>query len=498
MGFDNETRRPLREMRGRSLRESNKRLNDSAIRGQYDDYTRELDEKNQKLVESWSQEDGLELDGGRLQAMGEKKATALVNLLEETKRGFKNLREYQTSSLGGLLPQEIVKAVRYGYPNSVMFDLFDVWQMSSVKDTFYKLTTKYGSTQRGATEGQIIYEKYNNGDYPSEYETDTVTVSTGTAQSGDLTYENIREYHVMVYLNGALVARDDGAGKLVSTDEKFTSGTLVYATGVYNLTFAQSITAGTDVVTIRYASSSEPLAYNRQGTAILDLEAYDFRATFFSLNAMWNQMTEEILQSKLKMSARENLLMGIADLIKKSLDEMAIFYGKAASKWATPEEFDTNWSNAGADSDYANAQSLIGAIENAKAKTYEALGREAPKTNILCGSRAFVYVQKHKLFTPDNSMPRIGVYKFGNINGQDLYKAPNDICDKDMMYMFGKGDDSINVDSPVSIGMWKMGIESQEIQHSNFVSEKGIGVMADFQINNKKFATSLKLKNLIA
>lgn len=494
MGFNTETRRPLREMRGRSLREG--RLNNETAKKQYyDEYSREIAEQNEKLIEKWSGNEDMELSNGKLESMGEKKAVALASLLEHTQRGLTNLREYQTSSLGGLLPQEIVKCVRYGYPNSVMFDLFDVWQMSSVKDTFFKLTTKYGSSQRGATSGDVMYEQYTDGRYPSEYESDTITCVADDDQTGTTTYQDIRPYHVMVYLAGELVARDDGAGNFVATSAKFLSGTINYTSGAWVMKFASALTT-TTVLAIQYASSSEPLTYSRQGTAILDLEAYDFRATFFSLNAMWNQMTEEITQSKLKLSAREALIMGISDLMKKSFDEMAIFYGKAASKWTTPATFNTDWSNAGADSDYANAQSLIGAIETAKTKTYDDLGRDAPKTNILCGSAAYVYVQKHKLFTPDNSQPRIGVYKFGSLNGQDLYKAPQDICEKNMMYMFGKSDDPINPDSPVSIGTWKVGVESQEIQHSNFVSERGLGAFMDFQIANKKFATSLELQGL--
>lgn len=498
MGFSATTRRPLREMRGRSLRES-KRISEVQAKQYYDEYSREIAEQNNRLIENWSKEDGLELGNGKLEAMGEKKAVALASMLEHTKRGLVNLREYQTSNFLGLTPQEVVKVTRYGYPNSVMFDLFDVWQMSSVKDTFFKLITKYGNTQRGATEGNPIYEKYTDGRFPSEIESEDVVVVANAVQSGTTTYQDIRPFMVNVFYNGELVARDDGAGNLTALSDKFVSGTIVYDTGAYELTFAKALSLD-DSLVINYASSSEPLSYTRNGTAILDLQAYDFRAQFFSLNAMWNQITEEIMQSKLKMSARESLLMGIADLMKKSFDEMGIFYGKAASKWTASSEFNANWSVAGADSDYAHAQSLVGAIEQAKTKTYDALGREAPKTNILCGSAAAVYVQKHKLFAPDNSMPRIGVYKFGSLNGQDLYKAPNDIVDRDMMYMFGKGDDPMNVDSVVSIGSWKVGIESQELQYSTngFKSEKGLGAMMDFQINEKRFATALKLTGLPA
>ena len=37
----------------------------------------------------------------------------------------------------------------------------------------------------------------------------------------------------------------------------------------------------------------------------------------------------------------------------------------------------------------------------------------------------------HKGFVADNSMPAVGAYKFGTLNGTDLYQVPSDIVPTD-------------------------------------------------------------------
>lgn len=454
----------------------------------------------ERLVEKWGKKQNLGLDNGKMASLYEenpRKAGNLALMLENTQRGLTQLNEYQTSGFLGITPQEIVKVVRIGYPNSIMHEVFDVWGMESVKDTFFKLETTYGSTKRGATAGDITYETYNDGRYPSEYEKET-TVGTGdTNYTGTLAIAPLRPYHAKVYIDNSLVAQDNGMGQFVGEGvSQGTPSTIDYTTGDYDITFADPV-AITSEFDIEYAYDSEiESLFPEQGTVLLNLVAYDFRAIFWSLNYAWSRMTQEIMDSKLKESAREVLVTAAGELMKKSFDEYSIRHGISASRWVAPEQFDTDFANAGSDSDYAHAQSVLGTIQNAELNTYEALGRLAPMSNLIVGTKALTYLKKHNKFNSENSQARIGIFRVGELDGRGVYMAPPTVVEDNKIYIFGKGADSMSTDSVVSIGTWKVGMQADELTFKNFNTEGALGAMMDFRVNEKKMSSSVELLNL--
>ncbi len=457
----------------------------------------------EKLLESWEKKEGMELGNGVLASMVEDnpyKAVSLVKFLENTEMGFeRKLREYQTSSYMGITPQEVVKVFRFAYGNSITPDLFNVWSMDSVKDSIYKIETKYLSTKRGATADQTIYENFNDGRYPTSYDRveldgdGSTTVFTGTLSVIPALAYSFRIYNDQT--TGGYIGGDDGSGNITSLDDVF-EGTINYTTGAYSITFDTAPASGsTTYVEYAHDAENEDL-FSQVGEVKLNLVPYDFRATFHSMKASWSRMTEEVSQSKLGRSARKDLLDGISDVIKKSYDEFYCTRAIKASQWATALTFDTNASNNGADSDYANAQVLNRKIEDARGITYNDLGRFPARTNLLVGYRAKAYLRTVNGYQVNQNKEEIGFFKDGTLQNYGVYVGPADVVPRDSIFLLGRGKDAMSTDAVISIGMYKGDLQSDEIEYASFKNEVGFGIIQDYKWNNKKMATRINLQNL--
>ncbi|MDA3854933.1 MAG: hypothetical protein PF569_01645 [Candidatus Woesearchaeota archaeon] len=476
-------------------------LKESQMREQYNEFEQSRKRLEEKLIDKWENKEGLDLGNGKLASLYEsnpKKASGLALFLEATQKNVSQLNEYQTSAFMGVTPQEIVKIARIAYPNAVMGDLFDVWGMESVKDTFYKIESKVGSTARGATEGDVIQESFSDGRYSSEIIEDESAGDGTDNYTGTITPAPIRPFQTKIWLNDEQIGVDDGAGNLIGSG--ISVGTIDNTTGNYDITLTSTIDSTyTLLVECAYNSEDED-NFAQQGTVKLDLVAYDFRAKFFSLGVSWHAMAEEIMQSKLRTSARDTLIQSASELMIKNMDELALRYGKKASSWhqaSNPIAFNADFASAGADSSYARAQDITDeAIDKATGLAYNALGRYASQYNLVCGTSANSYLKKHKLYSPDNAQSRIGVFKTGTLDSMGVYKAPSDLVGANDIYIFGKGTDAMNVDSAVSVGTYRLGMETDTLTRKSFDSEKGLGAMADFRINEKRFASKVSITGL--
>jgi hypothetical protein len=478
-----------------------------------------------RLKEKFEKNPGLGFGKGKLDEMFNKnprKASNLVMFLEQTEiaansnrtlvesqRQYEHLREaVATSGFLGVTPQDIVKVARIAYPNSVAPDIFDFWGMSSMKDSIFKLETLYGQTNRGSTVNTVTYENYGEGRFPSEIEKNSITATSAQTEfkASSLTNAPLRPFTLQIFVDGVQVAADDGNGLIVGAS--LTGGAadnfVTYSTGAFEFNFTVGITLNS-VVDMYYQFDSEQSGLFAQvGSALLNLVVYDYRATPYPLAIEWTRFTEELMQSKLGMSAKESLIAGAADIFRKSLDEWCITRASKASNWTTAVSFDTDFASAGSDSSYEHAQSVLNAIQNAELKTYADLGRMADKSNVVCDYMSFNYLSKHRDFNFNTPASRIGIFKGGEIAGRDVYVAPPSLVAYDssnkigLMYIFGKGNDPMSVDSVLSVGTWKAGVTTDPIELKNFNSQMGMCAFMDVRVNNAKFATKVNLTNLTA
>lgn len=506
------------------------RMNEDKARQIYNEKLSERENKVLKLKEKYSKSKGLAFGNGKLEEMFEKDAKKASNLLlflenseiqamrdptiaqnmlrESAIKNATNGQLKEAMQTGGamqlMLPTDIVKISRIAYTNSVAQDIFDVWGMSSMKDSLYKLETTYGSTARGATVDTVTYENYGEGRYPSTLEQQACTsANAGVTWTATLSYAPIIPFHVAVFLDGAQVAVDNGAGVLVGADlSTVTPSTINYASGAISIVFASAVSGGASAdVTVQYAYDFEdPNLFSRTGSVLLNLVEYQYSAILYPLEVEWTRFSEDLMNSKLGLSAKDMLIAGAGDEFRKAFDERCIAKGIKASTWHAPVDFDTDFATAGADSSYAHAQSVTTAIMNAENLTYDALGRLADKTAIVADSGAIAYFTKHNKFEAVTPSSRVGIFKVGTLAGRDVYMAPKSVinpsANQGKAYLFGKSVESQNVDAPVSVGTFGTGITTNPVELKNFNSQMGLGVYADSRINNKYFATALNLTNL--
>ena len=506
------------------------RMSEDKARQIYNEKLSERENKVLKLKEKYSKSKGLAFGKGKLEEMFEKdakKASNLLLFLENSEIQAKRnptiaqniLQEQAINSMNGgqlkeamqtggamqlMLPTDIVKISRIAYTNSVAQDIFDVWGMSSMKDSLYKLETTYGSTARGATVDTVTYENYGEGRYPSTLEQQACTsANAGVTWTATLSYAPIIPFHVAVFLDGAQVAVDNGAGVLVGADlSTVTPSTIDYTSGAVSIVFASAVSGGASAdVTVQYAYDFEdPNLFSRTGSVLLNLVEYQYSAILYPLEVEWTRFSEDLMNSKLGLSAKDMLIAGAGDEFRKAFDERCIAKGIKASTWHAPVDFDTDFATAGADSSYAHAQSVTTAIMNAENLTYDALGRLADKTAIVADSGAIAYFTKHNKFEAVTPSSRVGIFKVGTLAGRDVYMAPKSVinpsANQGKAYLFGKSVESQNVDAPVSVGTYGTGITTNPVELKNFNSQMGLGVYADSRINNKYFATALNLTNL--
>ena len=494
--------------------------------------TNEREEKVMRLKERFEKNNELMLGKGKLDEMfnaNPKKASNLVLFLENTEKDafqqpvlLENMRRYEglkeaqklredvqlSSGFLGITPMDIVKVARIGYPNSVAPDIFDFWGMTSMKDSIYKLETLYGNTNRGATANAVIYENYNDGRQPSTFERQVVPASATTTFSGTLSVAPLLPFHVLLFVNNNQVAVDDGAGHFVgATLNANATNTINYTTGSFYLTFTAALTASTDLE-IEYAFDSEQQTlFGNVGSVLLDLVTYDYRAIPFPLYIEWTRFTEELMESKLGLSAKDQLIAGAGDVFRKSMDEFTLTKGISAAQWTTPVTFNTDYASSGDDSSIEHAQSVLQAIINAEYKTYSQLGRLADKTSLVCDYTAYAYLTKHRLFNSSTPASKIGIFKVGTLDGRDVYVMPPTVgtinnstnsgaANTAMIYTFGKGNDQMNVDSVVSVGTWKASLTTSPIELKNFNSQMGLMFMGDIRKNNVYFANAVQLTNI--
>lgn len=465
----------------------------------------ERNRKADQLIEKWSRVRGLDL-GNKLNEMAEaqpEKARNFALVLENEEKHLKHLTETQISDTFSTTPSNIMRVIRLGYPNSVRSEVFREFSMTHMKETLYKLAPTYGNAQRGATAGANIHE-HDYTSWASEITEDEIAVTatdtfdqTGTAltaATGSPSENAIRPFTVKVFLNGEQVAVDDGAGNLVGAS--LTSGSIDYDTADYSIVFGSAL-AVSDSLVIQYAYNmeNEDLYGALGGEVELILQGFDFRAHPYPVGFSFSHMAELLAEDALQMDAQEALVQGGADALKKALDYLPLKMAVRAAGWTTPVNFNADWAAAGADSDYAHAQSITGAVENAGDKMYEELNRGGVSV-IVGGPKAVTYLKKNNLYKPTGQQPAVGAHRVGELDGKPVYKVPSDIVATDTLLCLFKNDREDSLDVPIGIGTYIPLYRTSVTEHQNFVKRGGMAHYGDIKLLQKKYITSVKIAGL--
>lgn len=387
-----------------------------------------------RLLESrWLKEPELGEGVEKMYEANPDKARNLAFALQLQENHLQSLTETEISSTFQTTPQNLMRVVRLGYPNSVRGELFMDFQMETARDSIYYLSPVYGKSKRGAIAGNVTHESGAHR-YASEIEQEEAdeTPDGSSVVQFTKTFANVplRPFTVKVMVAdsgspelGEVIAQDDGAGNLVGP--AVSSGSVNYATGAITITLtAATVAPSGSVVVFEYNYDSEVAgSYPELGSIELQLKDYQFRVKPYPLWASWSKMTELLIGTTLNIDAEEALVQGAADELKKSLDYMAIKEAYRGSKKNDVVTFNRN--GAVGESEVDRAMAFSRAINQASDTMFNKVNRGGV-TKMVGGPDAVSYLMLHRRFQADRQ-PMVGAHKVGSLDGVDIYKAPKSI-----------------------------------------------------------------------
>jgi hypothetical protein len=470
-----------------------KAMKEKVLKEEQSQQLSEYKQVGNQLFEKWSKDPGVGKNMDKIMEQDEQKARGLAIMLENQQRHLNKLTETQISNAFQTTPQNVLRVVRLGYPNSVRGEIFHDYPMVTARDSIYYLEPVYTSTARGATAGNVTYESdaYR---YASEIEEDTLSGS-GTGEyvgpdSDNLTNPPLRRFSVKILADGEPVATDDGAGNLVGDALSSGTNTINYETGEIHVNF-DSITPS--AVVAQYNFDSEQ-TYDEIYSVELQLRDYQLRAKPWPLYVSWSKMTELLLGTTLDIDAEEALLTGAGDELKKSLDFQAVRMAYRYAKGNTQATFNADFAAAGADSAVNHAQSLVRTITEMGQNIYKKLQR-GDVNKLVVGTDVYSYLTLHNQFSEDGAQPQVGIYRVGTLLGKPVYVAPNNIIPADEGIGIWRNPQENN-DMAVVFGSLIPLYQTQTLEYRQAYKEAGLYHFGDNKVLNKNYIVPMKLNNL--
>jgi len=455
----------------------------------------ERNDRADRLVEKWTKTRGI---GDKLDEMETSRARALAIVLENQESHLTRLTETQISNSFSTTPENVLRVVRLGYPNSVRGELFLEWAMETARDSIYYLSPVYQASKRGATAGGVTHES-SSFRYSSEIESDTLGVGDGSTvtfvggTAGKLANPPLRPFTVKVLVGQTPVAVDDGAGNLVGLALNAGGTNIVnYQDGSFSVTFTTAPAAGV-AIEVEYNFDSEELAqYPDMGSIELQLRDYQFKVKPWPLYVSWSKMTELLINTTLNIDAEDALIRGASDELKKALDFHAIRLAYQSAKANTAVTFDIN--GAVGESEIDRAMAFNRAIDGATNKMYDDLQRGGV-TKLVGGPSAVSYLKLHGRFNGSNQQPKVGAYREGSLDGIDIYKVPSSIVPDDEFMAIYRNDD-VPEDVSLALGSLIPLYRTQTLEYKEFYSETGLAYFGDAKVLQPKYLQRIKLLNL--
>lgn len=463
-----------------------------------------LSERNKRadmLVEKWSKKKGI---GEGLQEAYDSDPGRIRNLsivLENQSNHLKRLTETQISNAFQTTPENVMRIVRLGYPNSVRGEIFLDWAMETARDSIYYLSPIYGSSLRGSTATEVTHEQGDVWRYASELELATLTGTPNGAlttftgsNAGNVANPPIRPFTLRIIQNGQIIGTDDGAGNLVGALLDTTASSIDYTTGALTVEFLAAPVTGT-VLQEQYSYDSEVASqYTDLGDVELQLRDFLFRAKPWPLGVSWSKMTELLLGTTLDIDAEEALIRGAADEIKKSLDSFACREGYRYALANTQVTFDADFASAGADSEVAHAQSISRKIADAGDVIYAAANRGG--VSVMYGATDAVnYLKLHRLWSDEGRQPAVGIHRVGTLDGVPVYKTPAAVVPNGDIVCVWKNE-SVPEDVSIAFGTLIPLYQTQTLEFKEMYKELGLAHFGDWKALQPRYMVRLTLSNL--
>jgi len=492
------------------LREAMQEKIEEKVKPIHESDASERKQEGDKLVESWSKKKGIGEGLVKIYEKSPEKARDLAFVLKWEEKHLGRLTETQISTAFSTTPENVMKIVRLGYPNSVRGDVFLEWSMQTTRDSMYYLYPVYDSAQRGSTINQHLIESSTY-----RYSTEIVQdINNSLGNGSQVTFTSVSSsqspivpYSVRVYVGNVLVGNDNGSGVFpASTGEDLvpnqagetaigiSSGTINYTTGQYSIVFTSAPASGAQVIVEYNYNSEVSTNYGNLGLVDLQLRDYQFRVRPYPLGVSWSKMTELLLGTTLNIDAEEALIRGAADELKKSLDFQALRLGYTAAYGNSSVSFDGSPSAGGEDSTIERAQAITNAIDQAGDIMFNLLQRGGV-TKIYGGPNATSYLKLHKRFDASGAQPKVGAHRLGSIDQIDIFKVPNAIVPQNELVAVYRNDE-MPEDVSIACGTLIPLYKTQKLEYKNLYSEQGLAHFGDLKVLQPGYLVRIVLSNL--
>ena len=459
--------------------------------------------RGDQLIEAWSKRPDV---GKGLQDIAGNdiwKARNTAIMLENEERHLTRLTETQISTTFSTTPENVIRIVRLGYPNSIRGDVFLEWAMETARDSIYYLSPVYGKTKRDATAANVTHES-PSWRYASEKEVDTLgtgddsTVAFTGPTSDRLANPPLVPFTVTIYVNNVPVGTDDGAGGIIGTTITAASSSINYTTGAITVTFATAPATGLAIQAEYSYQSEDSDQYPDLGSVELQLRDYQFRARPFPLWASWSKMTELLLDTTLGIDAEDALVRGAADELKKSLDFWALRMGYQHAGKNSSVSFDKK--QATGESEIDRAQAVTLSIDEAGDTMYNSIMRGGV-TKLYGNPAAIRYLRLHRRFRDDGAQPAVGAYKVGSLDGIDVYKVPTSIVpdpngEGQMVAVYRNRE--VPEDVSIAFGSLVPLYQTQTLEFKEQYSETGLSFYGDAKVLRSEYLVRIVLSDTTA
>lgn len=476
----------------REMQQVTENANNARLREQMRNNISERNKRADRLFEKWEKTPVIGEGLRNLRDLNESKARNLAFILENEEEHLSKLTETQISSSFQTTPENVVRIVRYAYPNSIRGEVFLEWGMETARDSIYYLHSNYGKTLRDATKGAHVLEtaEYR---YPTEVEREAMDQTADGSQKAfthTTAIHPFRPYTVRILVNGSPVGVDDGNGNFHGNG---VSGTVNYDSGVVEFTFTTAPANGTPIEVEYNYDSEVDTNYGNIGSIELQIKDYQFIVKPKPLYISWSKMTELLLNTTLNIDAEEALIRGAADEFKKALDFEAVSLGWRVAKSHTPVIFDCKGAVGEPEVDRMNAFSK--AVESAGDIMLDTIMRGGV-TKMVGGPKAVTQIMLHSRFDASNRQPKVGIYRVGSLDGVDIYKAPSQIIPNDQIMCVYRNE-LIPEDVAIAFGTLVPLYKTQTLEFKEFYKETGMAIFGDSKVLQPLYLQRIQLNNMV-
>lgn len=250
------------------------------------------------------------------------------------------------STVAGSIP-DLVKfvfpVIRRVWSNLLSNSLFSIQPMNNPIGGIFFWEYQYGTTKGTITAGQNMVENFDRF-YSSEYvHEEVVGAGPGTNFTGTASWIPVKAYglgQVGIEFNATAVSDGsakriydaDGTGVLAGDVATPTGSTITLSSGVYDITFDESVTG----VTANYFFNMEAVSGNvPQVNVSITLEAV--KAISRKLKVIWSSEAADDMRAVLNMDIESELTSGVASEIALGIDREMIMaaYGSGTTNTAT-------------------------------------------------------------------------------------------------------------------------------------------------------------------